>query len=237
MRSCRQLALPFVERPDYADADFLESAGNAEARAWLARPGDWPGGRLCLWGDPGVGKSHLLHLWARRTGAQIQRGPGLAEAGALPRGAIALDDADLAAEAPLLQLVNVAAEARLSLLMTGRAAPARWPVRLPDLSSRLAATAAVLVGAPEEALLEVLFARLISARQLVLAPSLVAWLVARLPRHPQALAEAAARLDRAGLAAGRPLTRPLAAQALAALLVAEADDAASRASPSEVRLL
>ncbi|MGH7068510.1 MAG: chromosomal replication initiator DnaA [Acetobacteraceae bacterium] len=223
--------------PEYAEADFLECAGNAEARTWLAGAGDWPGGRLCLWGESGVGKSHLLHLWARRTGALIRRGPELTEVGVPPVGAIALDDADLAAEAPLLHLLNLAVEARLSLLMAGRAAPARWAVRLPDLASRLAATAAVLVGAPEDALLEVLFARLISARQLVLAPALVAWLVARLPRHPQALAEAAARLDRAGLAAGRPLSRQLAAQALAPLLVAEADDAASAASPSEVRLL
>ncbi|MGH7160818.1 MAG: chromosomal replication initiator DnaA, partial [Acetobacteraceae bacterium] len=124
----------------------------------------------------------------------------------------------------------------LSLLMAGRAAPARWPVSLPDLASRLAATAAVAVGPPADALREALFARLLSARQLVLAPSLMAWLLARLPRHPAALAEAAVRLDRAGLAAGRPLSRQLAASALAPLLMAEADEAPP-ASPSGTPLL
>lgn len=225
MKACRQLALPFTETPEYSEADFLDDPGNAEARAWLARPLDWPGGRLCLWGESGVGKSHLLHLWARRTGTLIEHGQTLAEPIAPPGGAIALDDADLAPDNLLLHLLNSAREAGLPLLMAGRAAPARWPVSLPDLASRLAATAAVAVGPPADALLEVLFVRLLSARQLVLAPSLAAWLLALLPRHPAALAEAAARLDRAGLAAGRPLSRRLAASALAPLLAAEANEA------------
>ncbi len=236
MSACGQLALPFTETSEYSEADFLDHPGNAEARAWLARPADWPGGRLCLWGASGVGKSHLLHLWARQSGALIAHGQTLAAPAAPPQGAIALDDADLAPEDPLLHLLNSAREAGLSLLMAGRAAPARWPVSLPDLASRLAATAAVSVGPPADALREVLFARLLSARQLVLAPPLIAWLLTRLPRHPAALAEAAARLDRAGLAAGRPLSRQLAASALAPLLMAEPDEAPP-ASPSGTPLL
>ncbi|MGH7103463.1 MAG: chromosomal replication initiator DnaA [Acetobacteraceae bacterium] len=236
MRACGQLALPFTETEEYSEADFLDDPANREAQAWLARPLDWPGGRLCLWGESGVGKSHLLHLWARHTGALIQRGRTLSEAIAPPLGAIALDDADLAPEDRLLHLLNSAREAGLSLLMAAPAAPARWPVSLPDLASRLAATAAVSVGPPADALREVLFARLLSARQLVLAPPLIAWLLTRLPRHPAALAEAAARLDRAGLAAGRPLSRQLAASALLPLLMAEPDEAPP-ASPSGTPLL
>jgi len=40
------------------------------------------------------------------------------------------------------------------------------------------------------------------------------WLLAVLPREPAALREAAARLDRAALAAGRSVTRALAARTL-----------------------
>jgi hypothetical protein len=47
------------------------------------------------------------------------------------------------------------------------------------------------------------------------APDLQAWLLARLPREAAALAEAVARLDRAALAAGGPVTRALARSALA----------------------
>ncbi len=218
----RQLALPFVETTEFSPADFLDSPANAEARCWLARPAEWPGGRLALWGEAGVGKSHLMHIWARRVGAVVVTGPSLAAPTTSLTTALALDDADLApAEATLLHLLNAAAEAGRTLLMAGRAPPSRWKVRLPDLASRLTATAAVEVGAPEGALLAVLFARLLSARQLVLAPALEAWLLAQLPRHPSALAEAVARLDRAGLASGRPVGRRLALVALDPLLAQE----------------
>ncbi|MGH7122653.1 MAG: chromosomal replication initiator DnaA [Acetobacteraceae bacterium] len=241
MRAARQLVLPFVAAPEYSAADFLEAPGNAEARAWLARPAEWPAQRLALWGEAGVGKSHLLHLWADRVGASVLSGAAESALAGPPGGPLALDDADLFGPEPaLLHLLNSAAEAHVALLMAARAPPARWAVRLPDLASRLAAVAAVAVGALDDARLGVLFARLLSARQLVLSPSLASLLLARLPRHPSALAEAAARLDRAGLALGRPVTRALALLALAPLIGSEPafDGAESVAdSPAEHRFL
>ncbi len=234
MSTSRQLPLPFAVIPGYCAADFLDAPANAEARAWLARPADWPARQLALWGEAGVGKSHLLYLWARRLGALILSGPSLVAPIVPPTTALALDDADLfAAEPPLLHLLNIAAETGFPLLMAARSPPARWPVRLPDLASRLAATAAVEVGAPDEGLLGALFARLLSTRQLLLSPPLASFLLARLPRHPAALAEAVVRLDRAGLAAGRPLTRGLALAALAPLIGSEPEiDCEKSGTPS-----
>jgi chromosomal replication initiation ATPase DnaA len=220
----RQLPLPFPHAPDFSPADFLEAPANAAARAWLARPEDWPDGRLALWGEAGVGKSHLLHLWAQQAGATVLAGPQLRGLPPTPLGAVAVDDADLMAdEASLLHLLNAAREAGMSVLMAGREPPAHWPVRLPDLASRLAAVHAVAVAAPDEALLGVLFAHLLSDRQLVVAPPLQTWLLARLPRQPAALGEAVARLDRAGLAAGRRVGRGLAVAALKSLLGGDND--------------
>jgi len=239
MSAVRQLALPFVEAPEFSGCDFIDSPGSAEARAWLARPAGWPGARLALWGESGVGKSHLLHVWARQAGATVLSAAAPDQPG-VPAAPLALDDADLVADdARLLHLLNAAAEARVVVLLVGRAPPSRWPVRLPDLASRLAATASVEVRPPDQALLAVLFARLLSVRQLVLAPALEAWLLARLPRHPGALVEAAARLDRAGLASGRAVGRRLAVQALGPLMDAEAaeDDGSGSASPPASELL
>ena len=53
-------------------------------------------------------------------------------------GALALDDADTVADEELLfHLLNTARDRGLRLLLSGRTAASRWPVRLPDLSSRL----------------------------------------------------------------------------------------------------
>jgi chromosomal replication initiation ATPase DnaA len=68
---------------------------------------------------------------------------------------------------------------------------------------------------PGEALLAALLAKHFADRQLRVAPEVQAWLLARLPREAGALAEAAARLDRAALRAGAPVTRALARAALA----------------------
>jgi chromosomal replication initiation ATPase DnaA len=210
MTAIRQMALPFTHEPGYDPADFLADASNAEALAWLEAP--WPGGRLAVWGGAGCGKTHLLHVWAARTGAAVVPGPALAS----PVGGVglAIDDADAAEERALLHQLNAAAEAGCPVLLAARLAPSRWPTRLPDLASRLRATTAVEVAAPDEGMLATLFASLLAARQLAVPAALQQWLLLRLPREPAALREAAERLDRAAMAAGRRVTQGLAAEVL-----------------------
>ena len=216
MAGQRQLALPFPHEPDFARADFLEAPSNAAALAWLRRTRDWPNRRLALWGDSGCGKTHLLHLWARTAGADRHAGSalrsGLIE---MPRcGGIAVDDADLAAEQPLLHLLNAAEQARLPVLVTGRRPPARWQVRLPDLASRLRALTVIGIAPPEDALLRALLTSVLAERQLVVPPSVQQWLLARLPRTQAAVREVAAKLDHAALVSGTRITRRLAATVL-----------------------
>ena len=235
MTAVRQLALPFVHTPRLTEADFLPSAATRPALAWLARVAEWPGRRLALWGGPGSGKTHLLHIWATRAGASLISGPMLRHA--MPgeewtTRPLAIDDADLAPlETSLLHALNAAQEAGRPVLLASRAAPARWHAGLPDLASRLRATTAVLLAAPDDAFLRTLLARLLSDRQLVVAAPVQEWLLAVLPREPAALHEAAARLDRAAYAAGRSVTRALAAQTLQTLICENSDAEPSDASP------
>jgi len=240
--SIRQLALPFAHVPRFRVEDFITAPSNEEARAWLGRTAGWPAGRLALYGEAGSGKTHLLQLWADRHGALLVEGPGLRrlpEIGSAPT--IAVDDADtVPEETALLHLVNLAAEMRRPLLLVGRAAPARWRVTLPDLGSRLRAMTAVAVRPAEDPLLRALLVRLLSERQLVLGESLQDWLLARLPRHPAALREAAARLDRQALAAGGRVTRAMAAELVAAIgegACEFSDTTLAEPSPKEQTLL
>jgi chromosomal replication initiation ATPase DnaA len=217
-----QLALPFS--PDRSDAveDFVPGAANAEARAWLDRWPDWPGRRLVLSGPPAAGKSHLAAIWRRRAGARLVCGKALAAmppeaaVAAFPAGsAILVEDADSAPQGrALLHLLNAAAEAGGSVLLTARTPPARWQTTLPDLRSRLAATATARIATPDPALLEAVLAKLMADRQVRVPPRLLAALALRLPRDFAAAHALAAALDAAALASGRRLTRPIAAAAL-----------------------
>jgi chromosomal replication initiation ATPase DnaA len=217
MGSPEQLPLPFLHQPAFAAVDFLEAPSNAAALSWLARTGDWPGGRLAIWGAAGCGKTHLLHVWARGNGARLVTGPALTELP--PPSSLAIDDADaIGDEALLLHTLNAAAEARCPVLLAARPPPARWTTRLPDLASRVRAITAVEIGAAEDSLLRLLLARLLAERQVSVTRGVQDWLLLRLPRSATALREAVARLDRASLAARSPVTPALARLVLDDLL-------------------
>ena len=221
----RQLPLPFIHEPTYAAGDFMPARSNEAARTWLDRTAQWPDRRLALWGEAGVGKTHLLHLWAGREGALRLQGPGLRDPPELPpSGGIALDDCDaIADETVLLHLLNAARDASLPVLLAARTPPARWTVRLPDLASRLRAVTAVSIDPPEEPLLRGLLVRLLLDRQLRADSPVVDWLLLRLPRSAAALRDAAARLDRTSLAAHRRIDRRIAAQVIAEMRIGLGD--------------
>ena len=153
-----QLILDLGHRPAQGREDFLVAPANQLAVAWIDRWPDWPGPVLALSGPSGCGKSHLLQVWRAMSGA-AQVDPAALEVGRLPEllgpaRCLALDGLDTAVgavperEQALLHLYNMMLERGGHLLLTGRAPPARWPVGLADLRSRLAAVQAVALGAP-----------------------------------------------------------------------------------------
>jgi chromosomal replication initiation ATPase DnaA len=233
MSSSGQLALSFFPGPSFAEVDFRRAESNAAACAWLCRTAEWPNHRLALWGEAGCGKTHLLHIWSRQSGAMLCSGfqlPGLTD---VQGTGIAVDDADaISDERALLHLLNAADETGTPVLLAARTPPARWGVGLADLASRLRAMMAVEIGAPEDSLLQALLARLLADRQLRLPGTVQDWLVRRLPRSAAALREAVERLDAAALDEHRTITARFAARVLAPVLgpdeISQSDDAPSR---------
>jgi chromosomal replication initiation ATPase DnaA len=222
-----QLALPFVREGRLRPESFVAAPSNTAARAWLDN-GDWPEFRLWLWGAEGAGKTHLLTIWAQGRDAVMLDGATLSDADVesilrMPElQAVAVDDADRVADGrALLHLVNALRERAIPLLLAGRLPPARAVLDPPDLASRLRANASVAIGPADDRLLEALLLRLLAEREIVVSRPVLDWLHRNLPRSPAALVQAADRLDRAGLAAGRPITRALARDALGSLIAGE----------------
>jgi chromosomal replication initiation ATPase DnaA len=225
--SAGQLVLPFTHRTRHARADFVAAPSNGTARAWLRGGTVWPENRLALWGAPGAGKTHLLDVWAQERGGALLAGTDITQVtlGRLfedasgPVDAVAVDDADrVQDQRALLHLLNAARERHVALVLAARLSPARWPVTLPDLASRLRATMAIELRQPEDTLLRILLLRHLADRQIVVSQPVTEWLLRRLPRTASAVREAATRLDHAGLVAGRRVTRALAISALRDML-------------------
>jgi chromosomal replication initiation ATPase DnaA len=224
MGETRQLVLDLPVRPALGRADFFVAPANALAVAMVDRWPDWPMRRLALVGPPGAGKTHLAHVWSARAGAAIlpvEALPGLAIGDVADEAALAVEDADRvgglgpAAEEALFHLCNRLA-AKGSLMLSGRAPPARWAVALADLASRLRATPPARLEPPDDALLGAVLVKLFADRQLAVGPDLVQYLLARMDRSFAATEAIVAALDHAGLARHRPITARLAAEVLRA---------------------
>ena len=215
----RQLTLDLPVRAALGRGDFMVSPSNAGAVAALDGP--WLQGKLVLTGPSGSGKSHLAQVWAGEQGAVALAGAEIAGAalGQMDTRAVLVDDADEVAGDPageqaLFHLHNLVLAAGGQLLLTGVDAPARWPIALPDLASRLAATTTAALNPPDDPLLAALLVKLFADRQLRVTPGLIAYLVKRMDRSFAAAGALVAALDARALAERRAVTRPLAGEVL-----------------------
>jgi chromosomal replication initiation ATPase DnaA len=217
----RQLAFALDPRENFSRDDFLRGAGNAAALDLVESWPNWPARTIALVGPEGSGKSHLAAIWATTAGGHRLAGDGLDEAAvpaALSTGALVLErvgvDLHDIDERALFHLLNLAQEQRAFLLLTARTAPAGWPIRLPDLASRLRVLPVVALAAPDDAMLRAVLVKLFADRQLAVDDGLVSYLMARIERSFAAARAVVAELDREALRRQRPVTKMLASEIL-----------------------
>jgi len=221
----RQLPLLIPAVPAYDEASFLAAPSNEAARTFLGRTEVWPDRRLALWGGQARGKTHLSRIWAARTGADLREGPELAGFPEVASVAgVAVDDADQADEAALLHLLNTARDLGRPVLLAARLPPAHWTIGLRDLASRLRAVTSVEIAAPDDDLLRRLLLHWLAERRLVADAALHDRLLLRLPRSPEVLRAAVARLDAAALTSRKRTVTPAMLRATL-LAVTQEDDA------------
>ena len=128
-------------------------------------------------------------------------------------GAI-IDDADRVPETELFHAWNRAQAERHPLLMVAEQAPPEWKVKLPDLRSRLAASAVARLGPPDDVLMRALFERQFIKRGLDARPDLIDWLLARIERSHIAVMRTVDVLDQHVLERRKRLSIPLARSTL-----------------------
>lgn len=217
-----QYSFDLTARPALGREDFFVAPANATAVATVEGWRDWPSGKLVLVGPPASGKTHLAHVWAAQTEARIVEARALAGADipALAQGAVAVEDAeaaagDDAAERALFHLHNLAQAEGQPLLVTASAPPRQWRLTLPDLASRMQATATVALDPPDDTLLTAVLVKHLSERQIGIAPEVLTYAVQRMDRRFASAAALAVALNRAAITARRgEVTKPMVRAAL-----------------------
>lgn len=207
----RQLRLNLDRPSSYRRDDLIVSQANADAvkaiDAWPA----WHGGCLALVGPSGAGKSHLGAIWAEAAHARVVDVPvGTDDLAGLQGRPVLLEDAERQPAEILFHLINQAGEPGGGLLLTTRTQPSAWPAALPDLRSRLNALRVVELGPPDDEILAGALYKFFRERNIRPTEDLLPYLLYRIERSIPVAREIVRRLDEAGDAQRRSISRALA---------------------------
>ncbi|MHA3840035.1 P-loop NTPase family protein [Sphingomonas aestuarii] len=159
-----QFDLPLGWPEELGDDDFLVSSANAQAVQQLERWATWPVMAALIVGPRKSGRTLLARVFSAKTRAAI------------------IDNAESVAEAEIFHAWNQAQALHKPLVIVADAAPPEWPVRLPDLRSRLGATPVLRIDLPDDVLVHDLLAHLLERRRLDARPEVIRWLARRIER-------------------------------------------------------
>lgn len=226
----KQLPLPFFFNPEHDFEEFY-AGGNAEVVRHLQLTAQGQGdGLIHVWGEPGLGKTHLLHASCReasRAGLFVSYIPlrlfgdygcGMLE-GLEDQDLVCLDDIEAVAgdkdwEYGLFHLFNRLRDSGHRLITTAPAPPDSIGLTLPDLQTRLSWGLTLMLRPLDDK--DKLAALSMRAKQLglELSPAVGRYLLSKFRRDLPGLLSLMDELDSATLAAKRKLTIPFVKQLL-----------------------
>ncbi|HHB83320.1 MAG TPA: hypothetical protein ENK61_07620 [Devosia sp.] len=218
-KSPEQLVFDLNHKTSHALADFIVTQANTLAFDHINNWARWPGPLTLISGPAKSGKTHLARIWCELSGGRVCEAgevEGLAQAGGTD--GIVLDDVERSGidERALFHLLNQSMRDNRPVLMTARTPVAEWDFSSDDVKSRARLAAHFSVLASDDLALCQMFAKLFDDRQVVVDPAIISYLVARMERSPSEVFELADALDKLALKRGKPISRSVAAEALAA---------------------
>ncbi|MGR3714208.1 MAG: HdaA/DnaA family protein [Shimia sp.] len=219
----QQLNFDLPVRAALGREDFFVSPANALALGLVESWPNWSGGKLVISGPAGSGKTHLVHVWANISAAQVVPASDLTDAVVpdLARAPVAVEDVhsiagNSAAQTALFHLHNLTLAEGHTLLLTGIGAPPQWGLDLPDLLSRMQGATLATMQDPDDMLLMAVMAKQFGDRQLMPNPDTMAYLIKHMDRSFTDAARVVKALDSLSLSEKRPITRALAKRVLEA---------------------
>jgi len=221
----RQLPLGIQLRASASFRTFVTTPANEQALSAVRQCAEGRGEPFVyLWGECGTGKSHLLQAACQAVntaGSSVVYIPLQQRAAFSPEilsdlqtaGLVCLDDlqsiaGDTAWEQALFHLFNRLRDTCSHLLTSASCAPASLSIELPDLSSRLGWGLCYHLHTLDDTGREQMLMAGAETRGMQLPVESARYILHRAPRDMASLQALLEELDRASLAAQRPLTIP-----------------------------
>ena len=215
----QQLPLDLPVETRLEAEDFLVSPSNENAFHYIDQWPEWTDKVFILLGPEASGKSHLAAIWASRARAWLIKGSEVTIESVphlVSSGGLVIEDCDRSGinEPAMFHLINAARERGTFLLLKARVGPDGWGLSTLDLISRLRIAPNARISEPDDALLAAILVKLFIDRQLVIDTTIIEFIRERIERSIASARDFVERLDREGLARGKPITRALAAKLL-----------------------
>ncbi len=230
MSNKNQLSLEFTHQPYMGKDDFIIAPCNAEAFHAVNSWPDWPFFALCIYGPQNCGKTHLSRIFSDRVSVLTR----------YPYPIPCIEAEKITLEMPLLlfekhpclvvenltphlnqeamfHLYNLYRNQGGNILFTARQAPARLPVTLPDLRSRLSIVPAIEISEPDDELLSALIIKLFMDRQITVSLDIVNYILVNMERSFAYAHKLVAEIDNISLAYKRAVSVAIVKEAIAQL--------------------
>lgn len=226
----RQFALEFPHRESLGREDFLVADCNVEAVTLIDRWPDWPYFGICIYGPEGCGKTHLANVFATNV-ARLTEHPykvpsiraeqlnlnGVRKIFEEHKCLIVENLENLVSQETLFHIYNLYRDEGGNILFTANTAPARLPISLPDLRSRLNILPAIEIKTPDDDLLSALLVKLFDDRQILPAPEIIGYMLGNMQRSFSYARRLVEEIDNISLERKHAITIPIVKEAIAAL--------------------
>ena len=213
----QQLVFDLPHRQALGRDDFLVTSSNAAAVALIDQWPNWPSHAALIVGPAGSGKTHLVEVWRKASGAKLSGKLNVEDVPeALSNGALAIEDLHHASldERAMFHALNLAKQQGSKILFTSRQKPELQNFTIPDLASRLRAIPEINILPPDDALLRGVLVKLFIDRQINVDEALINYLLLRMPRSLEAARTLVAETDRLAFVEKAEITKHFVARVL-----------------------
>ncbi len=226
----RQFALEFPHRESLGREDFLVAECNVEAVTLIDRWPNWPYFGICVYGPEGCGKTHLANVFATNVArltehpykvpsirAELLNLENVRKIFEEHKCLIVENLENMINQETLFHIYNLYRDEGGNILFTANTAPARLPVSLPDLRSRLNILPAIEIKTPDDDLLSALLVKLFDDRQILPAPEVISYMLGNMQRSFSYARRLVEEIDNISLERKHAITIPIVKEAISSL--------------------